>query len=208
MSPRRVVLASSSRYRAELLRRLVPGFEQLAPSVDERALGNESAAMQVERLSRAKARAVATARPDALVVASDQLAQTERGDRLGKPGDAHGAALQLRQISGTEVAFLTGVCVLDARTSNESYRLVETRVRLRELSADAIETYVSRDEPFDCAGSFKAERLGIALFEWVRSDDPTALVGLPLIATAALLRAAGLDVLGGDQPDAKASRSG
>ncbi len=195
MNSRRIVLASSSRYRAELLRRIVPRFEQLAPSIDESAQAGESAAMQVERLSRGKARAVVAERPDALIIASDQLAETGLGGRLGKPGDARGAVKQLRELCGTEVAFLTGVCVLDARTGGEHFQLVATRVRLREVSATAVEHYVAREEPFDCAGSFKVESLGIALFEWVRSDDPTALIGLPLIATVALLRTAGFDVL-------------
>ncbi|MEO6065548.1 MAG: Maf family nucleotide pyrophosphatase [Lysobacterales bacterium] len=195
---RTIVLASSSPYRAELLRRIVPEFEQIAPGVDESALESETVAAQVERLSRAKARAIAAIRPGALVVASDQLAQTSDGGQLGKPGNAFGAAAQLHELSGTEVRFLTGVCVLGGHSDAESYLMIETRVRLRVLSDVTIANYVALERPFDCAGSFKAESLGIALFEWVRSDDPTALIGLPLIATATLLREAGFDALGDD----------
>lgn len=193
---RPVVLASSSPYRAELLRRIVPSFEQIAPAVDESALESESPAAQVERLSRTKARAIGAIRPGALIVASDQLAETSDGGQLGKPGDALTAAAQLRALSGSEVTFLTGVCVLGGDCGAERYRMVETRVRLRDLDAAAIADYVKRERPFDCAGSFKVEGLGIALLEWVRSDDPTALIGLPLIATVGLLREAGFDVLG------------
>lgn len=198
MIRRAVVLASSSRYRAELLHRILSGFEQLAPSVDESPHADESATTQVERLSRTKARAVAAIRPDALIIASDQLAETSDGRRLGKPGDAVAAAAQLRTLSGTEVKFLTGVCVLDGRSGMEHYRLVETLARMRVLGSADMAHYIARERPFDCAGSFKSEGLGIALFEWIRSDDPTALIGLPLIATTALLRAVGFDVLGED----------
>jgi len=195
MSSRQVVLGSSSRYRAELLRRVVPNFEQLSPGIDENALDGEAIASQVERLSRAKARAVASLRPHAVVIASDQLAETADGVVLGKPGDADGAAAQLGSLSARQARFLTGVCVLDAVSRVERYRLVETRVQLRSLSARDIHHYLQREQPFDCAGSFKSEGLGIALFQWVRSDDPTALVGLPLIALVALLQEVGFEVL-------------
>ncbi len=195
MTSARIVLGSSSRYRAELLCRVISDFEQVAPGIDESALEHESPASQVERLSRAKARAVATLRPLAVVIASDQLATTADGDILGKPGDSDTATAQLRALSGKQARFLTGVCVLDAAAGFERYRMVETLIQFRPLENSDIDRYLRREQPFDCAGSFKSEGLGIALFEWVRSDDPTALVGLPMIATVSLLRDAGIDTL-------------
>ena len=189
------MLGSSSKYRAELLRRVVSDFEQLSPGIDETSQDREPVVSQVERLSRAKARAVASLRPRALVIASDQLAETRDGAVLGKPHDTHAAAAQLQALSGNQARFLTGVCVLDAESGAERYRLVETLVQMRSLTRSDIDHYLRREQPFDCAGSFKSEGLGIALFEWVRSDDPTALIGLPLIATIGLLRDVGFDVL-------------
>ncbi len=195
MSRRDIVLASGSRYRAELLRRVFAAFEQLSPALDESALAGETTADTIERLSRGKARSVATLRPDALIIASDQLAISDSGRVLGKPANADEAIAQLEAMSGQSVHFMTGVCVLDARTGDEGYRRVDTEVRLRALRGTEIRQYVAREQPFDCAGSFKAEALGIALLERVRSDDPTALIGLPLITTLDLLRLAGCEPL-------------
>lgn len=195
MTSRCIVLASGSRYRAEMLRRLVPEFATRSPDIDESALAHETAEAQVQRLSIAKARAVAAHYPNALIIGSDQLAQTSDDTRLGKPGTAAAAVAQLASISGQTLEFLTGICVFDSESDRHLYRQVGTSVRLRALDAAGIERYVAREQPLDCAGSFKAEGLGIALFEWIRSDDPTALIALPLIAAAAMLREAGFDVL-------------
>ncbi len=195
MNSRRIVLASGSTYRAELLGRLVPKFDTEVPNIDEASVPEESAVEQVQRLSIAKAQAVRCRYPEAIIIGSDQIALTADGRRLGKPGTAEDAVQQLHSISGQTVQFLTGLCVLDGASGRYLYRQVETAVHLRTLGLGEIERYVARERPLDCAASFKAEGLGIALFEWIRSDDPTALIGLPLIATATLLRQAGFEVL-------------
>ena len=193
--PPSIVLASTSRYRAELLRRIVPLFAQVDPGVDEHALPGEAPAQTAQRLAEAKARAVATGYPDALVIGSDQVADLD-GSSLGKPGDASGACLQLAASSGLSLLFHTAVCVLDTRPVHAVLHaeVDVTRVTFRHLAPDEIARYVERDEPFDCAGSFRIEALGAALFERVESADPTALVGLPLISLCRLLRAAGVSV--------------
>ncbi|GAB6197311.1 Maf family protein [Lysobacter xanthus] len=190
MTEPRLVLASTSRYRRELLERLGHAFEAIAPGVDETAQVGEGPGALVERLARAKAAAVALAHPDAIVIGSDQLAEFD-GRVLGKPGTPDRAVGQLVAMSGREVAFLTAVCVM--RGEREAGLHVDrTVVRFRTLSANEIERYVAREQPLDCAGSFKSEGLGITLFEAVETVDPTALIGLPLIATARLLRTAGI----------------
>lgn len=190
MSPPPIILASTSAYRASLLRRLLETFQQAAPGTDEAALDGEAAASRALRLAEAKARAVAASHPGAIVIGSDQVADLD-GSVLDKPGTVHAAHRQLAASSGNEVVFHTAVCVIDAR-GNAHTHVDETRVLFRTLSDDDIARYVERERPLDCAGSFKCEGLGISLFERIANEDPTALVGLPLIATSRLLRNAGI----------------
>lgn len=185
----RLVLASTSRYRAELLARFGLPFETVRPDVAESALPGEPPASLALRLAAAKAQAVAAMHPDAVVVGSDQVASCA-GRVLGKPGTREAAIAQLQAMSGREVAFLTAVAVAGP-DAPVAHALDTTTVRFRALADDAIVRYVDAEQPLDCAGSFKSEGLGIALFEAIANDDPTALVGLPLIATARLLRARG-----------------
>ncbi len=191
MSPQaNVILASTSAYRASLLRRLLEDFEQVSPGTDETALPGEHPGARAARLAEAKARAVAETRPGAIVIGSDQVADLE-GEVLDKPGTVHAAHQQLAASSGREVVFHTAVCVIDHR-GDATTHVDETSVRFRELTREDIARYVERERPLDCAGSFKCEGLGISLFERIDNEDPTALVGLPLIATSRLLRAAGV----------------
>jgi septum formation protein len=187
-----LILASTSRYRQELLGRLRIPFEAVAPEVDEAAQPGEAPAALAERLALAKARAVAARFPGAVVLGSDQVAELD-GEAIGKPGTHENAAEQLRRMSGREVVFQTAVAVVAPGVA--AIERAEVRVRFRTLSDAAIEAYLRADEPYDCAGSAKVESLGIALLEAVESDDPTALIGLPLIRTCALLRRAGLEPL-------------
>lgn len=188
-----VVLGSTSRYRAELLRRLLTDFSQAGPGTDEAAHAGESAATRALRLARAKAAAVASSHPGALIIGSDQVAECD-GRVLDKPGSTEIAVQQLRACSARAVQFHTAVCLHDGRDAGEQTHTDLTRVVFRSLSQAEIERYVAREQPLDCAGSFKCEGLGISLFERIESDDPTALVGLPLIALARMLRHAGLAV--------------
>jgi septum formation protein len=191
MSMPRIVLGSTSRYRAGLLRRIIDDFEQVAPDVDEAPLPGESPRARAARLGEAKARAAGTNLRDALVIGSDQVAAL--GDSvLHKPGNIETAHEQLRASSGKHVDFFTGLCVFDTRDGRARSALDHTRVFFRELGDAEIDRYLERERPLDCAGSFKSEAAGIALFERIESLDPTALVGLPLIALARLLRGAGL----------------
>jgi septum formation protein len=187
-----LVLASTSRYRRELLARLVTDFRVIAPEVDETPLKNEAPLALAVRLAEAKALAVARSAPGAIVIGSDQVAELD-GRAVGKSGSREAAIAQLAASSGRTLAFHTAIAVVDARRSPPAIRAAcdRTEVVFRTLSADEIERYVDRENPIDCAGSFKAEAAGIALFERIRSEDPTALIGLPLIALAKLLRAAG-----------------
>jgi septum formation protein len=192
MSMPRVVLASTSRYRAELLRRLLPDFEQVAPGVEEISEPGEAPAGRAARLARLKARAVAENFSDALVIGSDQVAELD-GRVLDKPGTAANARAHLLSCSGHAARFHTAVCVLDTRNGHRGLQATDlTRVVFRTLSPDEVARYVERERPLDCAGGFKAEALGISLFERIESTDPTALIGLPLIALARLLRECGL----------------
>lgn len=191
-----LILGSTSRYRAELLRRLTAHFRQVAPGVDETRHAGEAPAALAQRLAMAKAEAVARSHPGAIVIGSDQVAAC--GDIvLGKPGDAATARAQLAACSGHQVQFLTAVCLVDARAAERrSYaELDSTQVQFRTLQPAEIAAYIEREQPLDCAGSFKSEGLGIALFERIATDDPSALVGLPMIALCRLLRAAGIAVL-------------
>ncbi|UPG93102.1 Maf family protein [Luteibacter aegosomatissinici] len=185
-----VILASTSAYRAALLRRLLDTFTQEAPGTDEAPVGGEAPANRAARLAEAKARAVAAANPGSVVIGSDQVADLN-GTVLDKPGTAHAAHTQLEASSGQEVIFHTAVCVIDTQ-GQAHVHVDETRVRFRTLSHGDITRYVERERPLDCAGSFKCEGLGISLFERIANVDPTALVGLPLIATSHLLRSAGI----------------
>ncbi len=191
-----LVLASTSRYRRELLARLTARFRVLAPDIGEAALAGETAAGLAVRLAQAKARAVAMQCPNAIVIGSDQTAECE-GAILGKPGNVERAHAQLDTASGRNVIFHTAVCIIDSRRAQpcEFAALDTTRVLFRRLEHAEIARYVERERPLDCAGSFKAEGLGIALFERIESQDPTALIGLPLIALSRLLREAGIDVV-------------
>jgi len=189
----RLVLASGSRWRAALLERFGLPFEMLSPEVDEAALPGEAPADMVARLARAKAEAVARQRPESIVIGSDQVAELD-GRAMGKPGGRDAAIAQLEASSGRSVRFHTGVHVLAPGMPAGPTHVDCTEVRFRRLSRDEILRYLDREQPWDCAGSFRCEALGITLFERVDSTDPTALVGLPLIATAALLRAAGLEL--------------
>jgi septum formation protein len=198
----KLFLASTSRYRRMLLERLDLPFEAMAPEVDETAMPGETPEALVGRLSRAKSAAVAAklsdaggGRKNALVIGSDQLAVID-GHILGKPGTEARAREQLARLSGREVTFLTGLCLTEAATGSQQYELVSTPVRFRQLSPGQIEDYVAREQPLDCAGAFKSEGLGIALFERLGGDDPNALIGLPLIALCTMLDRAGLPVLG------------
>ncbi len=192
----KLILASTSAYRRALLDRLGLPFEAIAPEVDETPMPDETPEALVSRLSRAKSAAVAAAASDALVIGSDQLAVVE-GEILGKPGTEARARAQLARLSGREVTFLTGLCVTNTVDGSERFELVTTPVTFRNLSEHQIADYVAREQPLDCAGAFKSEGLGIALFERLGGDDPNALIGLPLIALCTLLAQAGMPVLGG-----------
>lgn len=185
-----LILASSSRYRAELLERLRLPFEQIAPRVIERAQVNESAEKLAARLARAKAEAVSRDRPDAWVLGSDQAAGC-LNRVLGKPGNRDAAREQLEFMAGRSVAFVTGLSLTNSTRPRPWTELDVTIVKMRKLTRDEIERYTEAEPAFDCAGSFKMEGLGISLFDEVQTRDPTGLMGLPLIATARLLRKAG-----------------
>lgn len=191
---RPLVLASTSRYRAALLDRLGLPYAVDAPGVDEAARPGETPATACVRLAEAKARAVGGRHPGALVLGSDQIADCE-GAHVGKPGTLEHARAQLASLSGRTVIFHTGVALLDTSTGQCTVERVDVRSTLRRLSAREIDAYLARELPLDCAGSVKSEGLGIALFDRIESDDPSALVGLPLIATCRLLSRAGVDVL-------------
>ncbi len=188
-----LVLASTSRYRRELLTRFTASFRTRSPDVDESPLATETPSALAIRLAAAKAGAIAAGCPQALIIGSDQVADLD-GRTLGKPGAADVARQQLTACSGRRVSFHTAVCLIDTRQTPARIHseIDTTHVVFRDLHADEIARYVATEKPFDCAGSFKAEGLGIALFEHIESSDPTGLIGLPLIVLARLLRAAGV----------------
>lgn len=188
-----LILASSSRYRRELLQRLGLVFDCVAPEVDETPRAGESPRALALRLALAKAERVAGAQPQALVIGSDQVLDFD-GQPQGKPGDHARATEQLRRLSGQEVVFHTALAVCCRARGFLRSSVAEVRVRFRELTHAEIERYLRADQPYDCAGSARSESLGIALLERMDSDDPTALIGLPLIRTAAMLREAGLAI--------------
>ncbi len=192
-----LVLASSSPHRRELLARLGLAFEAVAPDVDESPLPGESPEELVARLSIAKARAVSQRYPKAVTVGSDQVAVVPEGGAsrvLGKPADRSAAIAQLGVLSGRRIRFLTGLCVID-RGGGVHLETEETGVVFRRLTANEIAAYVDREDPYDCAAAFRSERLGVALVESIRSDDPNALIGLPLIRLCRMLRRTGLNPL-------------
>jgi septum formation protein len=188
------VLGSTSRYRRELLERLRIPFVVTAPDVDETPQPGEAPKALAQRLALAKARAVAAIHPEAVVIGSDQVADLA-GQPLGKPGEHARAVAQLRQMRGQTVIFQTALAVVCLASGFEQVDLAEVRVVFRDLSDDEIEAYLLAEQPYDCAGSAKSEGLGIALLESIDNDDPTALIGLPLIRTARLLRQAGMKLL-------------
>jgi septum formation protein len=191
---RAIVLGSTSPYRRELLSRLKVQFEVAAPEVDETPRAGEAPREIAMRLAIAKARAVAAKYPDAAVIGSDQVADLG-GEPLGKPGTHERAVEQLRRMRGRVVVFQTAVAVVCQATGFEQVDLAPVRVTFRDLSDEEIEIYLRAERPYDCAGSARSEGLGIALLESIESDDPSALVGLPLIRTCRMLRAAGVRIL-------------
>lgn len=190
----KLILASTSPYRRELLGRLGLPFEVANPQTDESNLSGETPENMALRLSEAKARAVAGAYPDALIIGSDQVATVD-GKIYGKPGTHERAVTQLRALSGKTVNFFTGLCLFNSRTGEADVRGVSTLVTFRDLSETEIENYLHREPAYNCAGSAKSEGLGIALISSMKGEDPNALVGLPLIALCDMLRRQGLAVL-------------
>ena len=191
---RALVLGSTSRYRRELLQRLQIPFEMASPQIDEAPQAGEAPADLAQRLALAKAQAVARRFPGAVVIGSDQVADLD-GEPLGKPGTHARATQQLRQMRGRTVIFQTAVAVVCADTGFAQMEVAPVKVKFRDLTDGEIEAYLQAEQPYDCAGSAKSEGLGIALLEAIESDDPTALVGLPLIRTCRMIRAAGVKVL-------------
>ena len=191
---RKLILGSSSPYRRELLSRLRLAFEVAPPQVDETALTHETPEQLACRLAMSKARDVASHFPAAVVIGSDQVADLE-GIALGKPGNHPRATTQLQQMSGKTVIFQTAVAVVCLETGFAQLDLARVKVKFRDLSGSEIEAYLRAETPYDCAGSAKSEGLGIALLESIDNDDPTALVGLPLIRTCRMIQAAGIRVL-------------
>ena len=189
---RHLVLASTSPYRRALLERLGLPFEVVAPKCDEAPLPNEAPQETASRLAVLKARSLG--HPNALVIGSDQVAVSD-GTRLDKPGDHATATRQLRALSGKSADFHTAVALLDSKSGNLQQRVVRCRVVFRSLDDGMIERYLRREQPYDCAGSAKIEGLGIALVERIHTEDPTALIGLPLIALTEMLERAGLAVI-------------
>jgi septum formation protein len=189
-----VVLASGSRYRRELLARLLPRFEVVVPGVDETRQAAEAPGALAQRLAQLKAAAVAATHPGVIVIGSDQVASAA-GRLLGKPGTAERAIEQLNACNGRELTLHTAVCVLGPGPGLRSEHCDETTLRLRDLRPAEIERYVAREQPLDCAGSFKFEGLGVALFDSVRTADPAAIQGLPLLWLIAALKRHGHPVL-------------
>jgi septum formation protein len=191
---RQLILGSTSKYRLELLSRLRIPFDCVPPNVDETALADETPQGLALRLALAKAKAVAALHPDAVVIGSDQVADLN-GEPLGKPGSFERATAQLRAMRGQTVIFQTALAVVCHATGFEQVDIAAVRVVFRDLTDEEITAYLIAEEPYDCAGSAKSEGLGIALLERIDSDDPTALVGLPLIRTAKMISAAGINIL-------------
>jgi len=192
----RLVLASTSRYRRELLSRLGLPFEVAAPEVDETPQPGEAPDATALRLAEAKARAVAERFPDSLIIGSDQVLLLD-GEQLGKPGNYDNAFAQLKKMQGKAMVFHTALCLLNSRTGHVQLRDVPTTIHLRPLSDAQIESYLRKEQPYDCAGSARSEGLGIALIARYDTADPNALIGLPLIALTEMLTNEGVDPLFG-----------
>jgi septum formation protein len=193
LTPRLLILGSTSRYRHELLSRLRIPFDVVAPDVDETPHTGESPLALASRLALAKAHAVAKLHPAAVVIGSDQVADLQ-GESLGKPGNHARAVHQLQRMRGQTVVFQTAVAVVCHATGFEQMEVAPVRVRFRDLTDTEIEDYLQAEQPYDCAGSAKSEGLGIALLDAIDNDDPTALIGLPLIRTCSMLRSAGIPI--------------
>jgi septum formation protein len=194
MQAARLILASSSVYRRELLSRLQFDFESIAPELDESPAPGESPEQTALRLAQQKAEVIAKSQPEAVIIGSDQVATLD-GLQIGKPGNHEAALAQLQLMRGRDVAFHTALCVLDNRQQAAFPAQIQdvcTMVRFRDLSDVELEAYLRIEQPYDCAGSAKNEGLGIAIIESIKSDDPTALTGLPLIALTSMLRNTGL----------------
>lgn len=191
MSPQLLVLASTSPYRSELLKRLQIPFITASPDVDETPLPDETARATSLRLAQKKARAVATAYPDALIIGSDQVALLE-GKQIGKPLTHENASRQLRSMRGKTTCFYTALALLNTKNGHLQTEVAENQVTLRDLDDAEIEAYLQKEQPYNCAGSAKSEGLGIALMSSMKGDDPNALIGLPLILLTAMLRREGL----------------
>ena len=189
-----LVLASTSPYRKALLEKLQINFETAAPAIDESVLPGESPEQLVTRLAEAKAKAIADQFPDALIIGSDQVAVVD-GKIVGKPGTHDKAIAQLKRASGKRVIFLTGLCVYNTLSQRTQVEVVPFSVIFRQLTDTQIEHYLQREQPYNCAGSFKSEGLGIALFERLEGDDPNTLIGLPLIRLIRMLESEGFPVL-------------
>ncbi|MDC8445044.1 MAG: Maf family nucleotide pyrophosphatase [Nitrosomonas sp.] len=190
----KIILASTSIYRRELLQRLQISFETADPQADETLLPDEIPQQSALRLAEVKARAVSAKYPSALIIGSDQVAVLD-GAQLGKPMTHDNAVRQLQRVRGREVFFYTAICLLNSSTDHVQTRLVPCQVKFRSLSDRQIENYLSKEQPYHCAGSAKSEGLGIALIEYMRSDDPNALIGLPLIALVEMLGNAEVNIL-------------
>jgi len=189
----KLILASSSPYRCELLQRLGVDFSCIVPDVDETCEQNEDGHAIALRLARAKALAVAAGHPQAVVIGSDQVL-TSAGEIMGKPGNHDNARVQLRKMSGNTAIFSTGLCVLNPELNQTESGVVDYEVTFRDLTDAEIDRYLDAEKPYDCAGSFKSEKLGITLVHHMQGDDPTALVGLPLIELSRMLRNAGFQL--------------
>lgn len=190
----KLILASTSRYRRELLSRLHIPFEVVSPEVDETPLPNETPSATALRLSVLKAQAATGQFPDALIIGSDQVLMLD-SEQLGKPGNFENAFKQLKKMQGKAMVFHTALTLLNSKTGRTQTRDVPTVVHIRKLTDAQIETYLKKEQPYDCAGSAKSESLGIALMERMDSPDPTALIGLPLMALTEMLMHEGVDVL-------------
>ncbi|ANG62661.1 septum formation protein Maf [Marinobacterium aestuarii] len=190
----KLILASSSAYRRALLDKLQLPYECISPDIDESPQPGEGAEDLVRRLALEKARAIARTTPNALIIGSDQVAVLE-GDIIGKPLTRDKARAQLLRASGRSVRFVTGLCLLNSNSQHSQIDAIDFHVHFRALSEQQIERYLDREEPYQCAGSFKAEGLGIALFERLEGDDPNSLIGLPLIRLVRMLENAGIQVL-------------
>lgn len=195
MTDRTLILGSTSPYRRELMQRLQTPFLTAAPDIDETRFNGEPARDMVLRLSLGKAQKVAEQYPDALIIGSDQCAVLH-GQVIGKPGSHENAVKQLQNASGQTVDFLTGLCLFDSRDGSYQLDVVPFAVDFRELGNAEIDRYLRKDQPYNCAGSFRSESLGITLFKRMQGDDPTALMGLPLIRLSQMLATVGVDLLG------------